>query len=183
MPNTSHRLLKAAVFAAEQHQYQRRAGYDRLPYLNHLLKVAEILARFGETNETLLLAALFHDILEDTPVTQEELAQHYGANVAGIVAELTDDMSLPYAARKELQLANASSLSKEARKIRLADKGANLRDIFTYPIDWPVEKKAAYLQNSRQIAALIKGENPALDQWFDQTADWAGAQLANTAPQ
>lgn len=177
---TLSQLLDTAVFAAVQHQYQRRGGYDKLPYVNHLLKVAQALCSIaGETDEALLLAAVLHDIIEDTPVDEAELAERYGSEVASIVTELTDDMSLPLEARKQLQVERAPQLSLKARKIRLADKAANLRDIFTYPLDWPLEKKSDYLRNARAVANLIMGDNAKLDAWFEETAAWAEQQIVN----
>lgn len=171
-------LLEALQFAAIKHQYERRGGYDRLPYINHLIKVVNgLVNRCGIMEDTLLLAAVLHDIIEDTDVTAEEIASRFGHAVAEIVLELTDDMSLSYDARKQRQLETAAELSRGARIIRMADKASNIEDIFTYPLDWPMEKKEAYLHNSIQIAAIIKGENPRLDQWFQQTADWAALQL------
>jgi (p)ppGpp synthase/HD superfamily hydrolase len=173
------RVMDAAVYAALKHQYQRRSGYSRLPYINHLLKAADTLIRIGgERDETLLVAAVLHDVLEDTDATAEELAQRFSPEAAAIVQELTDDMSLPYMQRKWLQVERAHLLSEKARKIRLADKSTNIRDIFTYPLDWTWEKKADYLANSIEVAARIRGLNPKLDEWFDETAAWAQAQLA-----
>lgn len=171
-------LLEALQFAAVRHQYDRRGGYDRLPYINHLIKVTNALVnRCGETEDTLLLAAVLHDIIEDTEVTGEELASRFGHAVAETVLELTDDMALPYEVRKQRQLDTAVRLSRRARIIRLADKVSNIEDIFSYPLDWPLDKKARYLHNAAQIAAIIKGDNSRLDQWFEQTAEWATRQL------
>ncbi len=176
-------LLEALQFAAIHHQYDRRAGYSRLPYINHLIKVTNCLAnRIGVRDEALLLAAVLHDVVEDTDVTVEGLERRFGREVADIVAELTDDMSLPYEERKRLQVERAAQLSPKARIIRLADKASNLRDLFNYPIEWSLEKKEAYLQNSEQVAERIKGDNPKLDAWFDETAAWARQQLQAQQP-
>ena len=172
------RIMEAAVFAALKHQYQRRSGYDKLPYINHLLKVADALIRIGgERDEALLLAGVLHDVLEDTEVTTAELAQLFGNETAAIVLELTDDMSLPYMERKWLQVEKAHLLSEKARKIRLADKATNIRDIFSYPLDWTLEKKMDYLANAQQVAARIRGANPKIDVWFDETVEWAQGHL------
>ena len=171
-------LLEALQFAAIQHQYDRRAGYDRLPYINHLIKVSNCLAnRIGIKDEALLLAAVLHDVVEDTEVTVEQLERRFGGEVAAIVEELTDDMSLPYGERKRQQVEQAAKLSPKARVIRLVDKASNLRDIFNYPLDWTVEKKAAYLDNAIAVAERIKGDHPKLDAWFDETVAWAKEQL------
>ncbi len=177
-------LFDALNLAAEKHQYQRRSGYDRLPYINHLLKVADALLRIGgETDPELLLAALLHDIIEDTDVTEEDLREKFGERVAHTVTELTDDMRLPHAERKRLQVLGAAALSTDARKIRIADKACNIFDILAYPIDWPLEKKQAYVTNAIEIVDQIRGVNPRLEAWFDETVAKANQQLSNTFTQ
>ncbi|MCB0578554.1 MAG: bifunctional (p)ppGpp synthetase/guanosine-3',5'-bis(diphosphate) 3'-pyrophosphohydrolase [Phaeodactylibacter sp.] len=180
MPNDLlAKVMDAAVYAAMKHQYQRRAGYGRLPYMNHLLKVTDALIRIGgERDEALLLAAVLHDVLEDTDATHEELSRRFGREAADIVQELTDDMSIPYMERKWLQVKKADQLSEKARKIRIVDKATNIRDILSYPLDWPLEKKKNYLDNSVQVVARIRGANPRLDAWFDETVGWAKQRLA-----
>ncbi len=179
MPNDLlAKVMDAAVYAALKHQYQRRAGYDKLPYMNHLLKVANALIQIGqERDEALLLAAILHDVLEDTDATHEELALRFGQEAADIVLELTDDMSIPYMERKWLQVEKAGQLSEKARKIRIVDKATNIRDILSYPLDWPLEKKKNYLDNSIQVVARIRGGNPWLDAWFGETVEWAKRRL------
>ena len=93
------------------------------------------------------------------------------------VLELTDDMNLPYMERKWLQVEKAHLLTEKARKIRLVDKATNIRDILTYPLNWPLEKKEAYLENAIQVVGRIRGGNPRLDDWFDQTVEWARERL------
>jgi len=164
-------LFETAVFVAEQHQYQRRGGYDDLPYINHLLKVTHILIQCGESDPTLLKAALLHDVIEDTPITFEMLADRFGPAVAQIVQELTDDMDLPYDKRKQLQVERASELSLAARKIRIADKIGNIRDIFHYPVNWPLAKKVQYRENSKAIIREIRGTQLTLETLFEQTVE------------
>lgn len=174
-------FFKALTLAAEKHQYQRRSGYERLPYLNHLIKVTDTLLRIGgETDPDLLAAAVLHDIIEDTDVTHADLAKEFNPRVAAIVAELSDDMSLPYPVRKQRQVANAAALSAEARKIRIADKACNIRDILHYPVEWPLEKKQFYVTNSVEVVNSIRGVNPALEAWFDLTVSEAKKTLRIT---
>ena len=67
------RLLNAAVFAAEKHRRQRRKDAERSPYINHPLAVAACLAvEGGVTDETLLVAAMLHDTIEDTATTPDD---------------------------------------------------------------------------------------------------------------
>jgi guanosine-3',5'-bis(diphosphate) 3'-pyrophosphohydrolase len=174
--NTLAKVMQAAVFAATQHQYQRRAGYDRLPYINHLLKVTDLLIQLVGKDETLLLAAILHDIIEDTSITSEELSKAFGPEVSSIVVELTDDMSLPYHVRKQKQVDTAKQLSYRAKLIRLADKDCNIQDIFSYPIDWSRDKKIAYLTNAELIAQQLKSIHPALEEHLKNTILWAKKQ-------
>lgn len=162
-------LFEALTLAADKHQYQRRSGYERLPYVNHLLKVTDALIRIGrESDPDLLLAAILHDIIEDTDLTEAELAQRFNPHTAAIVAELTDDMALPYEVRKRRQVEAAPALSAAARKIRIADKAGNMRDLIDYPIDWPLAKKQYYVTNAVEVVDQIRGVNPRLEAWFDQ---------------
>ena len=61
----------------------------------------------GVTDVEVLCAALLHDTVEDTDTTHEELANAFGSRVARIVAEVTDDKTLPKSERKRLQVEGA----------------------------------------------------------------------------
>ena len=66
------------------------------------------------------------------PSVRPYIPQVFGATVAGIVAEVTDEKGLPTAERKRLQVVNASKKSREAKLVKLADKLYNLRDLDRY---------------------------------------------------
>ena len=131
-------LLKALHFAADKHRDQRRKGAGAIPYINHPIAVAHTLSDVGGiTDATTLAAAILHDTVEDTDATPEELEREFGAGVAGIVAEVTDDAALTRAARKQAQIDHAPRLSKPAMLVKLADKLCNVTDILERPPDWP----------------------------------------------
>ena len=89
-------LARAADYAARRHIAQRRKGERAEPYVNHLTEVAALLAEAtGGDDAVLLMGGLLHDTLEDTDATYEDLAQRFGPEVAALVAEVTDDKSLP----------------------------------------------------------------------------------------
>src|SRR6185369_10989910 len=99
------RILAAARFAAEKHAQQKRKGVNGEPYFNHLLEVAELIAASGEDLDVeLVMAGFLHDTVEDTGVTFPELEGLFGSDVAGLVAEVTDDKTLPKEMRKRLQV-------------------------------------------------------------------------------
>lgn len=75
------------------------------------------------------MAAILHDTVEDTDTTFDEIEEHFGKDVRDIVAEVTDDKSLPKQERKRLQIKHAKTSSHQAKLVKLADKLYNLRDL------------------------------------------------------
>ncbi|HEX6909457.1 MAG TPA: HD domain-containing protein, partial [Longimicrobium sp.] len=71
-------LFDALAFAADRHKEQLRKGVAGYPYVNHVIAVAELLARSGVDDVVTLQAALLHDTVEDTDTTPEELAARFG---------------------------------------------------------------------------------------------------------
>ncbi|XP_009468462.1 PREDICTED: guanosine-3',5'-bis(diphosphate) 3'-pyrophosphohydrolase MESH1 [Nipponia nippon] len=85
--------------------------------------VARILAcEAGVTDIVLLQAALLHDTVEHTDTSPAELEERFGAEVRGLVQEVTDDKALPKAERKRLQVERAPGSSPRAKLLQLADK-------------------------------------------------------------
>lgn len=166
-------ILRAATFAATQHGIQKRKDKTGLPYINHPLGVAEILARVAQVADPLTLqAALLHDTVEDTDTTPEDLEREFGPKVRAIVMEVTDDDSLPKLERKQKQIDNAPNLSHEARLIRIADKIYNCSEIRPdCPHEWSLEKKRAYLSWAETVVSKIRGAHPGLERLFDETVE------------
>ena len=82
--------------------------------------------------------ALLHDTVEDIQTSLAEIEAQFGARVAGIVAEVTDDKTLDKAERKRLQVSKAATKPEGAKLIKLADKISNLADILEHPpATWP----------------------------------------------
>ncbi len=146
-------LLKALAFAAHKHRDQRRKDPDASPYINHPIALADVLVNEGGvTDFDVLCAALLHDTVEDTATTHDELVDAFGAHIARIVAEVTDDKRLPKAERKRLQVEHAPQLSREARLVKLADKLCNLRDVaHRPPSGWDLERRREYFDWARQV--------------------------------
>ena len=165
-------VLDAAAFAADKHRRQRRKDAEATPYINHPLTLATVLAREGGVADAeVIAAALLHDTVEDTETTLAELEARFGGGVAGMVAEVTDDKSLPKAERKRLQIARAAHKSPGAKLVKLADKIANLRDIaVSPPADWDQARKAAYVRWASEVVAGLRGTNAALEAAFDAAA-------------
>src|SRR5262249_4728035 len=112
------RLTKALFFAAEAHRNQRRKGAAQEPYLNHLIEVVDLVVQATDSADMdLVIAALLHDVVEDTPTTYVDVTTSFGE----IVLENSDDMSLPKGERRR------------ARIVKMADIISNLRAIAVSP--------------------------------------------------
>jgi guanosine-3',5'-bis(diphosphate) 3'-pyrophosphohydrolase len=164
-------ILAAAAFAAAKHRDQRRKDEFASPYINHPIAVANVLATEAAIDdETLIVAALLHDTVEDTETTFDELERSFGAEVRALVAEVTDDKDLPKEERKRRQVEQAPKASRRAKLLKIADKIANLRDIAsTPPSGWPHERKVAYLDWATRVVEGCRGVHPRLEALFDAT--------------
>ena len=169
-------LLEALAFAARKHRDQRRKDAEASPYINHPIAVAHVLATEGAvTDVRVLAAAILHDTVEDTETTFAELEERFGAMVAALVRELSDDKSLPKQERKRLQVRHAAAASPGAKQIKLGDKICNVRDITdTPPADWPSARRLEYLDWAAQVVDACRGANPRLEAVFDAAV--AGAR-------
>ena len=163
-------LMRALNFAARKHAGQVRKGVVALPYINHLAEVADLLARAtGGRDPVLLIGGLLHDTLEDTDTTRDELTSAFGAEVAALVAEVSDDTSLPKAERKRAQIKTAGAKSARARMLKLADKTSNVRAVADNPpAGWDLERRLEYIDWARDVAAGCRGVNAKLEAWFDE---------------
>ena len=166
--NAPAALLRAISFAAEKHRDHRRKGETAAPYINHPIAVAEQLAAHGMADETeLLMAAVLHDVVEDTDATEAELAAAFGLRVAGIVMEVTDDKSLPQLKRKELAVDHIAGKSREARLLKLSDLISNVGDLIHHPPHWSEARKKAYLDWGEAVVRKLRGVHPELEERFD----------------
>jgi len=122
-----NKLLSAAIiFAAKTHAKQVRKGTD-IPYITHLIKVIVCLMEMKADNE-LLCAGLLHDTVEDAGVKIEDIEEQFGKRVAELVGSHSEDKSLSWKTRKEIDLADIAKGTKDLQKLVLADKLANFSD-------------------------------------------------------
>jgi (p)ppGpp synthase/HD superfamily hydrolase len=127
-------LMRAARLAAKWHGGQKRKG-SKLPYIVHPLSVAERVAG-GEgipeeaDRRVLLLAAILHDTVEDTPMPPELIAEEFGERVLSVVLELTQDKSLEKSVRKRLMVEHSAEWSLEAKIVKLADRWDNMASMY-----------------------------------------------------
>lgn len=177
-------LLRAAEFAAHAHSDQRRKGSQARPYINHCLTVAHTIRQDApDTPTAVLCAALLHDVVEDTPVGAAPLRAAFGDAIADLVAEVTDDKSLPQAERKRLQIVRAAHLSAGACRIKLADKISNVYDlVHDPPADWGHGRLVAYVDWTSQVIGALSVPHPTLLARYHAVCRDVRVILAERAP-
>ncbi len=148
-------LVKSAFdWAALWHKDQKRKYPGvAVPYMSHVAGVAAILSRHG-FHDVVVAAGALHDVLEDCGVTEGELAERFGAEVASLVRDVSEeDKSLSWEDRKRLYLEHFSTKRWEAQAITLADKIDNLQSIVvcarSFGDPWSMFKRGRDVQLAR----------------------------------
>ena len=131
-PEQVEKLKQAYVVARDAHQGQMRSSGE--PYITHPVAVARILGDMRLDHET-LMAAVLHDVIEDTSVTKADLAEQFGNAVAELVAGVSKLDKLKFRDRKEAQAENfrkmVMAMTQDIRVIliKLADRTHNMRTL------------------------------------------------------
>ncbi|MBR4953022.1 MAG: bifunctional (p)ppGpp synthetase/guanosine-3',5'-bis(diphosphate) 3'-pyrophosphohydrolase, partial [Oscillospiraceae bacterium] len=124
------RVRAAFDLAVSAHEGQRRR--DGSPYVTHTICAAEIIVETG-LDEDSVVAALLHDVIEDTAVSYEEIAKQFGYSVADIVEGVTKLTRVNFTNREDEQMENMRkmlmAMSKDIRVIliKIADRLHNMR--------------------------------------------------------
>lgn len=121
-------IVRGAISVARRaHAGQtRHTGCDEIPFIEHSLAVAELLAEQNYPDEV-LAAGLLHDVLESSDLGAEQLRGRFGGEVAGLVEALTEDDSIEdYEERKREHRARVAEAGAHAQAIFAADKIANV---------------------------------------------------------
>lgn len=131
--NVTPRLEKAIRIATIAHKEQKRKGSDT-PYIIHPYSVMCIAANATQ-DEDILIACLFHDIIEDVPdkYPREQMVKDFGDRVASIVDGVTKDSTLPdWQSRAEAYLKHLElEATNESIIVSCADKTHNLMSMLT----------------------------------------------------
>ena len=196
--------ITALAFAAEAHKHQTRklceqdrgAAYDELndfeaveyqphggAYINHPIRMYERLTEMGAPT-VCRMAALLHDTVEDTDVTEEDLYAKFPEEVVHVVMELTDDKTKPKANRKELQVQKASTLTPEAKIVKMVDLWDNCSGLILQNQTWPwdEERVAKYVAWAYQLHdEMIAG--PDLEPQYAEWLSNAGNELIKVLKQ
>jgi (p)ppGpp synthase/HD superfamily hydrolase len=131
----SQRYMDALSWAAELHSHHWRKAKD-IPYISHLISVSALVWEDGG-GETLAIAALLHDAIEDCGVSQQQILQRFGERVAQIVADCTDTSDAvaaggekePWLLRKSRYINHLHTAHPDSLLVSAADKAHNARDM------------------------------------------------------
>jgi (p)ppGpp synthase/HD superfamily hydrolase len=154
-------VLRAVAFAIRAHATQKRL-YTNEPYVAHTIAVATAVAARTDKPHV-IAAAVLHDVLEDTPVTHDQLVAAFGPAVAALVLELTDvftAVDYPHFNRKTRKMMEAVRLggvSAEAQLIKAYDILDNVGSVQHHDPEFA----EVYLPEKRAVVArLTKLEAP-----------------------
>jgi len=142
---------KAMFFAEMAHSGQTRK-YSDDPYITHPVRVSKIVADAGGSDD-MIVAALLHDVVEDTSVTHDEILDKFGSDVSDLVFGLTDvDLSMGNRkTRKALDRDRIASSSADVQLIKLADFIDNTTSIVQHDPSFA----KLYLQEKSQMLDVM----------------------------
>jgi GTP pyrophosphokinase len=149
-------IFGAYLIAAKAHEKQQRK--DGTAYLNHPLEVADLLADLRMDVDT-IATALLHDTIEDTLITQEELAAQFGTEIAQLVEGVTKIGKLQFRSTQEAAAENfrkmVLAMSQDIRVVlvKLADRLHNMRTLGVMRED----KRRRIASETMEIYAPIAG--------------------------
>jgi GTP pyrophosphokinase len=149
-------VARARLCCIRAHEGQKRDGGD--DYATHPHAVARTLREGGVTDAATLAAAYLHDVLEDTPTSEADLTAEFGAEIAGLVVELTNRVpaALPFERKHAALIEHARRMSPRAKLIKLADRLHNLGEMTI----WPAWKRERY---ARAALELLDALSPLPD--------------------
>lgn len=170
------KLNQALRFASAAHEGQVRK-YTHTPYIGHPVEVMHLLERFHPAaSDDMKMAALLHDVVEDTDVTIDQVEAEFGPKVAALVADLTD-VSKPSdgnrALRKSIDRAHTQRASAEAQVVKLADLISNTTSIVAH--DRAFAK--VYLREKAQLLSVMRAEVKATEMYDEAVRTLVHAAL------
>lgn len=131
-PHQIDRVFQAYQFSAKAHEGQQRISGE--PYIHHPLEVAGILGEMHMDHQT-LMAAILHDVIEDTPTAKDDIRKKFGKNVAELVDGVSKLTQIKFDTVEEAQAQNfrkmLMAMSNDIRVIlvKLADRLHNMRTL------------------------------------------------------
>lgn len=165
---------EAMLYAVKMHDGMRRKGTDT-PYILHPVEAAAIVGTMTD-EQTVLAAAVLHDVVEDTPATLEDVRERFGDRVAQLVASESEDKredrpaAETWLERKQEAIEVITATQDIAVKmIFLGDKLANMR---SFKRDYAAIGEAFYQRFNQK--------DPKMHRWYHRSIADAMPELAHT---
>lgn len=174
-PSEVSDVYHAYLFGAQAHDGQRRRSGE--PYIFHPLEVARILASIHLDSRS-LMAAILHDVIEDTPTAKEQVAADFGIDVAELVDGVSKIGQIEFKTKEEEQAENFRkmllAMSQDIRVIliKLADRLHNMRTLGALR----TERRRAIAKETLDIYAPI-ANRLGMHQWSHELEDLGFANL------
>ena len=180
-PDSIAVIERAFELAFQKHKDQLRKSGE--PYIIHPIEVAYILAKW-QTGPRTIASGLLHDIIEDTEITKEEIAELFDDEIAEIVDGVTKLTKLKYKSKEKQQAENHRkmllAMSKDIRVIlvKLADRLHNIRTLKFLPPEKQCSIAHETMEIYYRIAQLIKQKKHEREQQIQEMEDEITAALA-----
>lgn len=151
-------VLRAAVLSSQAHVNQKRK-YTNEPYVNHPMRVALAISLLFPEDHEAVCAALLHDVIEDTEVTEEALRIGFSGRIVDLVLETTKVSKKEdgnRAVRKALDLEHYRKASSTGQTIKVVDRTDNVKDI----VDRDPVFAYEYLKESQELLDALTKADP-----------------------
>ena len=169
------KLQLALEYAKKKHEGQKRIGGD--DYITHPIAVCEIVKSEG-FDENYLIAALFHDLLEDTDATEEEILKYGNAEILEAVKLLTKEKGYDMA-----EYIGAIKNNPIARAVKAADRLHNLqcalvtneefkRKYILETVDWYMDFSADIRKAVKELAQSLETPMAELSFLYEPVETW-----------
>lgn len=172
-------LMRAEAFCIAAHSsINQTRRYSAEPYYNHPLRVALIVKKAEFWSPAMLMAAMLHDVVEDTGVSSHLIYQEFGGIVGDYVTDLTDVSELKdgnRAKRKANDCRRLAEISPSAKTVKLADIIDNMTGILDCPD--PEFIKTFCREKKMALSVLLQGD----ERLFALARDLVNKTLLQTA--
>ena len=165
----THKIQEAIVYAANKHkdQYRKRQSNGiSLPYITHPLEVLRRLWSWGTITESMAIAAVLHDVVEDTDAKIKDIETLFGEDVAAIVDDLTFISTGLVASDKDSYLASFENKPITSVICKIADRLCNVDDFSVHDLAYA---RNYYLKASSLFRTFVDRSVEA-DKMFNVTS-------------
>lgn len=175
-------LYNALQYAIVKHANQWRR---KTPYVTHCIDVATRLWELGVRDDALLVAALLHDVVEDTDTPLAEIGEKFGPRVMQLVGWLTlpKDINHDWSRKKQYQLESMKVMDHAGVLIKICDKTDNVASFLTNRPSWPQDRIDAYVKDAEDIVGVAQYRLKQFldsDSIYGRYVIWAAMRFGDT---